>query len=255
MKDSDNEQDTYDKNNNDKIVEAAKKMLDGYLDANKSIRPSTLFNLSKIKEETNKPKQDSPDAAFAIIQNHLGNAESSETLRIERWQDQVRCPYCNSNDIKRLSVVDQKSEDIYTYLCLACNSTFNDDSETEFEGPTPPLNTWMMCWYLLGCTNSLQYIASKLGLSVSAVEVMVRHMQKMFNAQQPMKNFLSFEEWSAQHGTHYQKVLEKALDKIAERMRGYSVGQEQDTAEVRKQRTRAEKDAGANKPFAPRPKF
>lgn len=254
MKEPENPDDTYDKNK-DKTVEAAKSIINKYRDTYKSINPSVLFNLSELKSVTSQPKQEQPDAAFDKIQSHLGEAESSETLRQERWQGNIQCPYCNSTDIKRLSVLEQESANNYKYLCLACNATFNDDSETKIEGGTPPINSWMLCWYLLGCTNSLQYIASKLGLSVTVVEMMVQHMQKLFNTDQPMKHFMSFDEWSIKHGSRYKLAMQQALAKQSERFMGYSLGQEHDTAEVRRQRTRADKDAEKTRPFSPRPKL
>lgn len=256
MTDQKDQDDKYDKNNNDKTVEAAKDIINQYRDAYKSINPTVLFNLSQLKEISKQPKQEKPEAAFAQIQTHLGPAETGETLRQERWHgNKVVCPYCNSKHVKRLSVAEQKTQHNYKYLCVDCKATFNDDSETKMEGTIPPIHTWMMCWYLLGTTTSLQFIATKLGLSLATVEMMVQHMQKLFKAQQPLKNFMSFEEWSLKHGASYKNALQKAQAKITERFRGYNVGQEEDTAEVRRQRSRVEQDMDPDKPNSPRPRY
>ncbi|HSX20138.1 MAG TPA: hypothetical protein VLG38_03325 [Gammaproteobacteria bacterium] len=227
-----------DKNKKDPLLEAAKQIINRYRDAYKHISPDVLFNLSNIKENTEEITPDSLDAAAEVISTHLGNAESGETLREERWHGKVACPFCASLHIKRLAVEEQKSSEIYKYQCLDCNATFDDDTETKIESGIPPLHTWMFCWYLLGCTSSVQYIASKLGLSVHVVEMMIQHMRRLFKADEPMKHFMSFDEWSLKIGKSYKVAMQEALAKQKERFSGFSLGQEVDTAEVRRQKHR-----------------
>ncbi len=147
--------------------------------------------------------------------------------------------------VKRLALEEQKSKEIYKYRCLDCKKTFNDDSETKIEEGVPPLRTWMLCWYLLGCTSSVQYIAAKLGLNIKTVELMIQHLQRLFNTQEPLKHFLPFDEWYITHGKGFKTAMQDALAKQVEKFRGFSVGQEKDTAEVRRQKNAAK----------PKPKF
>lgn len=235
MKDNNSNDDEKD----DKQVAAAKAIINRYRDAYKHISPDVLFNLSSLKDATS---QTSPETNLETtaeeIRSNLGVEESGETLRQERWHGKVTCPFCSSNEIKRLSLEEQTSKENYKYLCLACKQTFNDDSATKIESGVPPLHTWMFCWYLLGSTNSIQFIANKLGLSVTTVEMMIQHMQRLFKANEPMKHFMSFDEWSLKVGKSYKVALQEALAKQVERFRGFSVGQEMDTAEVRKQKNR-----------------
>ncbi len=221
-------------------VETAKALINRYRQAYKNINPEVLLNLSELKELTKLEQPNLPEDYAAQIREHLGEAESGETLRQERWHGKVKCPYCSSINIKRLAIEEQKSRDNYRYLCLSCHKEFNDDSETDMEDNIPSLHSWMFCWYLLGCNSSIQYIANKLGISLTMVEMMVAHLQKIFNAQKPLQSLMSFDEWALKHGKNYKLSLEKSLLKLTERLRGYSVTQELDTAEVRRQKKNAE---------------
>lgn len=227
-----------DSDDDNKQLKAAKEIISRYREHYKHISPDVLFNLSAIKDVSTNKMSDL-DAAADQIRSHLGNVESGETLRQERWKGNVICPFCTSVNIKRLSIEEQTSKENYKYLCLKCQNTFNDDTDTKIEGSVPPLHSWMFCWYLLGCTNSVPYIAAKLGLSITAVEMMIHHMQKIFNTNEPMKHFMSFDEWSLKVGKSYKTALKEALAKQTERFLGFSVGQEVDTAEVRRHKNKS----------------
>ncbi len=226
----------------DKAVEQAKEFINKYRQTftnTESINTDVLLHLAALKRITSQHKLEKPDQALEEIRQHLGDAESSETLRQERWHGTVICIYCHSKNVKRVAKQQQKSEHNHRYLCLDCGETFNDDSETQIEIGVPPLNSWMLCWYLLGCTNSLNYIAAKLGLSMATIEMMVHHMQKLFKAEQPLKHMLSFEEWSAQHGIKYKPVIEAAIAKQTV-LHGMDItGVAKDTGEYRRMKDRA----------------
>lgn len=247
MKDDDNDK------KKDKKVEGAKALFNGYRQKYKHINPEVLLNLSALKELTKQAPASPSEDYTNKVNEHLGGPESGETLRQERWHGKVKCPYCSSSNVKRLSIKEQKDSNNYRYLCLSCHKTFNDDSETAIDNNSVPLHSWMLCWYLLGCNTSLQHIANKLGLSLYIIEMMVAHLQKIFQAQKPLQNLMSFEEWALKHGKSYKLALEKSLLKQTERLRGYSVGQEIDTAEVRRQKKSAE--LNKNGPNPPRPKM
>jgi len=245
----------------DKAVEQAKEFINKYRQAfanTKSIDTDVLLHLAALKRITSQHKREKPDSAFEEIKQHLGEAESSETLRQERWRGTVTCIYCNSKHIKRVSKEQQKSARNHKYLCLDCDKTFNDDSETSIETGIPPLNNWMLCWYLLGCTNSLQYIAGKLGLSMATIEMMVHQMQKLFKSDQPLTHMLSFEEWSAQHGIKYKPVIEAAIAKQTVLYGMDITGVAKDTGEYRRMKDRSRgvapvKLSGAKNKNKPRP--
>lgn len=190
-----------------------KEKVSEYLAQYPNVNLDVLRNLNELKEITKQPKTDEPDEALAGIEQRLGMPEASETLRQERWGKTIKCPECTSEQIQKLAASEQKDPNIYRYVCLSCWITFNDDSNTEMETELPPLYTWMLCWYLFGCTNSIQYISTKLGLDHSLVEMMLKYMQKIFKAEKPLTNFLTFDEWSNQYGKTYKKAIKENLIK------------------------------------------
>lgn len=251
--------------NHDPNVEKAKDFINKYRKNNaafKDVNPEVLLHLAALKQITSKPKQDEPEASFNEINKHLGEAVSHETLRQERWHGKVHCPKCSSSNIKRVAEDLQRTKYNRKYICLDCSCNFDDDDDSKIETGVPPLRTWMFCWYLLGCTNSLQYIANKLGLSISLVEMMMLHMQKLFQAEQPLTHMLSFEDWAAQHGIKYKPVIEAAMAKQNELYRGevspitFGTSTPKDTHEYRKIKDRAQNIGPDGKPKKPpRPKY
>mgnify|MGYP000104801366 CR=1 FL=1 len=92
MKDNDHDSDK------DKDVERVKNFINKYRQSvqnTENIKTSVLLNLAALKSITAKHKTTQPnpnrsDQAFAAIKQHLGDAESSETLRQERWHGGVQ---------------------------------------------------------------------------------------------------------------------------------------------------------------------
>lgn len=223
----------------DQRVEFTKNRINEYLKLYPGVKPEVIRNLIELKDISNQPKEDAPDNAYENIKQRLGNEdeeseEVGETLRQERWQKKVRCIRCGSRNVKRLPASEQKAKNIYKYECLDCSELFNDDSDTEIARGTPPLYSWMFCWYLLGCTTSTQYIANKLKLDVPIVEMMIQHMQKLFKAKQPLNHFLTFDDF-LRHGKNHQTMLKDSLQKKDEMLKGYSVGAAKDQHEVDRQ--------------------
>jgi len=215
-------------------VELVKTRINEYLKLYPGVNPQVIRNLIELKDISHEPKQNTPDAAYENIKTRLGDDESAETLRQERWRNKVRCLKCKSTNIKRLTEAEQKSKNNFRYQCEDCGECFNDDSETALEKGTPPLYSWMFCWYLLGCTNSMQYIANKLNLELSTVDMMVAHMQKLFKAKQPLNHFVTFDEF-LRHGKNHQTMLKESLQRKDEMLKGYSVGAAKDQHEVDRQ--------------------
>lgn len=197
-------------------------------------RETVTTNLKTLKSIVDEPKEDKPELRFSKIKQHLGEPESHETVRHERWPENIQCPNCKSKRLKRLPQTPPHSPDNHRYQCLDCATTFNDDSDTPFEKGIPPLNIWMQCWYLMGCTDSLNYIAAKLNLDIALVEFMTRELKKIFNAQKPLTRFLDFEEWSKQ-SVRLREQLKEDLLKQYERLNANVATAPKDTAEFRRQ--------------------
>lgn len=236
------------KKNQKKQIDQTKDLINKYRAEYANVDLDVLRNMIELKDITSQEKTDTPDQSFSAIEQRLGTDESGETLRQERWGKEVKCPACGSTDIKKLSAKQQKTAYIYRYQCNSCNEKFNDDSDTAMESGVPALYTWMMCWYLYGCTNSLQYIATKLGIDVATVELMIEYMQKLFKAKQPLTNFLTFDEWSLRYGKSYQQAMQQNLNKKEVLFKGDTAKTPTDTAEYRRQKNR-----GPN-PKAPKPR-
>lgn len=196
---------------------------------------TVLYNLRVLKSEVDKPLEQNPsELRFSKIQQHLGIPECHETIRQERWHINIHCPSCRSTNLKRLAQIPPKSPHNHRYRCQDCETEFNDDTGTPMERGAPPLNVWMQCWYLMGCTDSLAYIASKLNLDLGMVEHMVQQLQKTFHAQRPLTRFTGHAEWSRQADA-LRKQLKEELLKQYERLSGDVATAPKDTAEFRRQ--------------------
>lgn len=197
-------------------------------------RDSVLTNLKTLKGLVDEPKEEKPELRFSKIKQHLGEPESHETVRQERWSEEIRCPNCKSVNLRQLPQIPPTSAHNHRYRCLECSHTFNDDSDTPFDKGVPPLNIWMQCWYLMGCTDSLNYISAKLNLDLSLIEYMAQQLKKLFNSQKPLTKFLGFEEWNKQ-SQHLRDQLKEDLMKQYERLNANVATAPKDTAEFRRQ--------------------
>jgi len=198
----------------------------------------SVIKLYSIKRAVEQPKTEQPDARFATIQANLSEAECYQTIREERWNDAVYCPYCFATKIERLPPSTQCSAYNFRYLCLACNSRFNDDSRTPFETKIHLIEIWMQCWFLLGCTNSIDYIAAKLNLDLDQVKFMISELKQAFNANQPLTKLMSYELW---HQAHADKISSRIQNEILgkqELLQGETTKIPQDTAMVRRNKER-----------------
>lgn len=197
-------------------------------------RNKVLSNLNALKELMDQPKENTPEMRFSKISQYLGESECHETVRQERWPVEIFCPNCLSKNLKRIAQLPTQKPHNHRYLCLDCDTAFNDDSGTAMEHGTPPLNVWMHCWYLMGCTESLNYIAKKLGLELGMVEFMAVQLQKTFHAKQPLTRFLGYDEWNKQSQQLRQQLKEDLLLQY-ERLSANIATVPKDTAEHRRQ--------------------
>lgn len=197
-------------------------------------KDNLLSKMTALKELVDQPKEEKPELRFTQIKQVLGPSETHETVRQERWPKDIHCPNCKSVNLKRLPQLPSKSPHNHRYQCLDCDTIFNDDTDTPMEQGVPPLNIWMQCWYLMGCTDSLNYIAHKLGLDLSIVEMMVDRLQKTFLAQKPLTRFMGFEEWNKQ-SQHLKTQLKEDLLREYELLNANIATVPKDTAEYRRQ--------------------
>lgn len=125
------------------------------------------------------------------IKTLLGSGEAYQILRQTRWPDGMQCIDCHSRNLRRLPQRPTDSEHNHRYRCLDCRLEFNDDDGVVTGGAIDqPLNTWMQCWYLMGCTDSLNYIAHCLGVDLHIVEWMVQRLRTLFQLNAPSRQAL-----------------------------------------------------------------
>lgn len=167
-----------------------------------------LKNLIALKSLVAAPKEEAPDPRATEIKQRVGIPESYETVRQERWYPNINCPNCSSTNLKRLAQLPSQSTHNHRYRCLECLTEFNDDSGTPLETGQPPVNIWMQCWYLMGCTDSLTYIAAKLNLDLTTIERMVQQLQRIFHTQKPLTRFLDYDTWREQSEGQFKQLKE-----------------------------------------------
>jgi transposase-like protein len=209
-------------------------------------------NLSKIKHLVDLPKEEAPNARFEAIKKTLTEEECYNVVREERWQPTIYCPNCYSTDVQVLDKEQQLSAYNFKYLCLMCRSRFNDDTKTPFEFRMPPIDVWIQCWFLLGCSNSIEYIAAKLNMDINTVKQMVQELQNTFKTKQPLTRTMNYEEWSKQYSQICSKTIKENIltrKKENELHGGVSINQETDTAETRRQKNRTSPQTPKNKRF------
>lgn len=193
-----------------------------------------ITNLHVLTSLLNEPKEVALENRFKKITEHLGEPESHETLRQERWHGQIKCPNCQSTHLKRLVQVPPKSSHNHRYRCLNCGTEFNDDTGTPMEADVPSLNVWMQCWYLMGCTDSLSFIANKLNLDLATVERMVQLLKRTFQTEKPSSQIKALEDWKSQANILREHLKEDLL-KQYERLDANVATVPKDTGEFRRQ--------------------
>jgi len=223
---------------NKKDIQRAEELVQKYRSKYADVDLNVLRNLTELKDTTKQPKSDKPDASYKTIKKNLGKDEISETIRQERWASKIKCPFCKSTKTRKLAEEKKINKKVFKYKCETCKEFFNPETNTDLEDTTPPISDWMLCWYLYGCTNSLEYIASKLGVDIDVIEQMIGQMKDLFGADKPLSKFTTFDEWAAKQGRKHKSILAEAKTKLEVLFQGDTAKVPHDTAELRRQRKR-----------------
>jgi transposase-like protein len=160
------------------------------------------------------PPEDAPDARAAQIKEMMQLPEAYQALRQARWPTGVHCTDCHSNNIRRLPQLPLDSEHNHRYRCLECRLEFNDDAGIIGGDDTgsASISVWMQCWYLMGCTDSLSYIAHCLGVDLHHVEWMVQRLKTILgNYTTPNKLHLTIEADEAQNNALNEQLRSELL--------------------------------------------
>jgi transposase-like protein len=101
------------------------------------------------------------------IDNLVDDAKCYESVRQIRWPAGVRCVWCQSDQVKRRGL-HQRQRERQRYHCKACQSDFDDLTNTIFAHHHQPLRKkniillWILCLYLMGLNLSNEQIAQEL---------------------------------------------------------------------------------------------
>lgn len=201
----------------------------------KPVLDNATTSPSELKAATSPLKEDALGLRFTTVKQPLAPAEGQQqkTSTQEQKAVEVYCPKCQSTHLKQLPQTSLQSPYAHRYRCLDCGTEFTEDGDNPI-GRVPPLNIWMQCWYLIGRTDSLSYIASQLGLDLAVVEIMIDQLRKTFNIQQPQTQFIEYEEWSKQ-SQDLRVQLKEDLLRDYERLNANIATVPKDTAEHRRQ--------------------
>ncbi|MEL6229682.1 MAG: transposase [Cyanobacteria bacterium J06627_3] len=107
-----------------------------------------------------------------------------ETVRTMRWPAGICCIECGSKNITK-----RGKHETYAarqrYICSNCGRHFDDLTGTLFAGRHQPLQTWIVCLYLMGLNVSNQQIAKELSLHKDDVHQMTSELRKAIADKRP----------------------------------------------------------------------
>ena len=201
------------------------------------IEDSVRRHLEVLDRLLDMPAEDAPDARAAQIKEMMQLPEAYQALRQARWPTGVHCTDCHSNNIRRLPQLPSDSEHNHRYRCLDCRLEFNDDDGIVGGDTTgdASITVWMQCWYLMGCTDSLSYIAHCLGLDLHHVECMVERLKTLLGTYTTPKLNLDMEADEAQNKALNEQLRAELLAHREVLGGGDVTNVPQDTGEYRRQ--------------------
>jgi transposase-like protein len=111
------------------------------------------------------------------IQHLIDDAKCYEVVRDMRWPEGVKCPDCESREIKKGGFHNRQAHR-QRYECQSCGRQFDDLSGTILEGHRQPLRVWVLCLYFMGLNLSNQQIAAELDLDQGVVQDMATQLRE-----------------------------------------------------------------------------
>ena len=97
-------------------------------------------------------------------------------MRQLRWSEGVTCSKCDSKYVVKRGF-DETQLHRQRYQCQACQFRVDDLSHTVFAGHHQPLQTWILCLYLMGLNLSTHQIAAKLDLNKDDAQQMTSQLR------------------------------------------------------------------------------
>ena len=118
------------------------------------------------------------------LQTLIDEQKCYETVRQLRWSEGVTCSKCGAKSVVKRGF-DETQPHRQRYQCQACRARFDDLSDTVFSGHHQPLQTWILCLYLMGLNLSTHQIAAELNLNKDDAQQMTSQLRMGIMEQKP----------------------------------------------------------------------
>jgi len=110
------------------------------------------------------------------LQTLIDEQKCYESVRQLRWPEGVTCSKCGAKSVVKRGF-DETQPYRQRYQCQICRTRFDDLSGTVFSGHHQPLQTWILCLYLMGLNLSTHQIAAELDLNKDDVQQMTSQLR------------------------------------------------------------------------------
>lgn len=110
------------------------------------------------------------------LQTLIDEQKCYETVRQLRWTEGVTCSKCGSKSVVKRGF-DETQPHRQRYQCQTCRARFDDLSDTIFAAHHQPLQTWILCLYLMGLNLSTHQIAKELDLNKDDAQQMTSQLR------------------------------------------------------------------------------
>lgn len=159
------------------------------------------------------------------LSNLIDENKCYELVRAMRWSEGVRCVECGAKHIRKRGK-HQSNENRQRYVCGECGRNFDDLTGTVFAGRHQPLQTWIVCLYLMGLNVSNQQIAKELNLHKDDVHQMTSQLRQAIVDKRPeveLSGTVEFDEVyvTAGHKGQPEEVKKKGVKGVGENSKGF----------------------------------
>jgi transposase-like protein len=110
------------------------------------------------------------------LQTLIDEQKCYEIVRQLRWPEGVTCSKCDAKHVVKRGF-DETQSYRQRYQCQTCHARFDDLSDTIFAGHHQPLQTWILCLYLMGLNLSTHQIAAELDLNKDDAQQMTSQLR------------------------------------------------------------------------------
>lgn len=159
------------------------------------------------------------------LSNLIDESKCYELVRLMRWSEGVYCPRCEAKNIAKRGK-HSTHLNRQRYVCGECGSHFDDLTGTVFAGRHQPLQTWIVCLYLMGLNVSNQQIGKELNLHKDDVHQMTSQLRQAIADKRPevqLSGTVEFDEVyiTAGHKGQPEKVKKKSGKGVDGNSRGF----------------------------------